>query len=57
MGDPMVGLNARIDWEVFRPNLNRVHEKDRKSKAGAKPFDVMLMFKALVLQQLHNHIG
>ena len=54
MGDPLVGLNARINWEAFRPDLNRVHEKDRKSKAGAKPFDVVLMFKVLVIQQLHN---
>jgi IS5 family transposase len=54
MGDQLVGLNARIDWEAFRPDLNRVHEKDRKSKAGAKPIDVVLMFKVLVLQQLHN---
>jgi len=47
-------LKARIDWEAFRPELKRVHEKDRKSQAGAKPFDVVLMFKILVLQQLHN---
>jgi len=31
-----------------------VHEKVRKSNAGAKPIDVVLMFKVLVLQQLHN---
>jgi hypothetical protein len=49
MGDPLVGLKARIDWEAFRPELKRVHEKDRKSQAGAKPFDVVLMFKILVL--------
>jgi IS5 family transposase len=54
MGDPLVGLNARKDWGTFRPDLNWVHEKDRKSKAGAKPFDVVLMFKVLMLQQLHN---
>ena len=54
MGDPLVGLNARIDWEAFRSDLNRVHEKDRKSKAGAKPFDVVLMFKVMLLLQLHN---
>ena len=54
MGDPLVGLKARIDWEAFRPGLKRVHEKDRKSRAGAKPFDVVLMFKILVLQHLHN---
>ena len=49
-----MGLIARIDWEAFLSDLNQVHEKDRKSKAGAKPFDVVLMFKVLVLQQLHN---
>lgn len=54
MGDPLVGLNSQIDWEAFRADLNRVHQKDRKSNAGAKPIDVVLMFKLLVLQQLHN---
>jgi IS5 family transposase len=47
-------LNERIDWKAFRTNLSRVHEKPRKSSAGAKPIDVVLMFKVLVLQQLHN---
>ena len=28
--------------------------KHRKSQAGAKPFDVVLMFKILVLQQLNG---
>jgi transposase, IS5 family len=54
MGDKLVDLNEQIDWESFRPDLNRVHEKNRKSNAGAKPIDVILMFKILVLQQLNN---
>ena len=54
LGDPLVGLNQRVDWEAFRADLSRVHEKERKSNAGAKPIDVVLMFKVLVLQQLHN---
>ena len=54
IGDPLVGLNAVIDWEVFRPELDRVHEKERERNAGAKPVDVVLMFKLLILQQLHN---
>jgi IS5 family transposase len=54
MGDPLVGLKARIDWEAFRPELKRVYEKERKSNAGAKPIDVVLMFRILVLQQLNN---
>ena len=51
MGDPLVGLNGQINWEAFRADLNRVHDKERKSNAGAKPIDVVLMFKVLVLQQ------
>jgi IS5 family transposase len=54
MGDPLVELNRRMDWEALRASLNRVHEKLRKSSAGAKPMDVVLMFKILVLQQLNN---
>ena len=34
--------------------LEQVHEKERKSKAGRKPIDVVLMFKALILQTLYN---
>lgn len=55
LGDPWVKLNEQIDWEAFRADLERVHDKkDRKSAAGAKPFDVVLKFKMLVLQHLYN---
>ncbi len=36
MGDPLVGLKTRIDWEEFQPELNRAHEKDRRSQAGGR---------------------
>ncbi len=54
MGDPLIVLKEQIDWEAFRRSLNVVYEKARKSNAGAKPIDVVLMFKILVLQQLNN---
>ena len=54
MGDPLVDLKSWIDWEAFRADLSKVHDKKRKSRAGAKPVDVVLMFRILVLQQLHN---
>jgi len=54
LGDPLVRLNNEIDWEIFRPELNRVYEKDRKSAAGRKPIDVVLMFKILILQRYYN---
>lgn len=54
LGDPLVRLNNEIDWEMFRPELDRIYEKDRKSAAGRKPLDVVLMFKIVILQRLYN---
>lgn len=53
-GDPLVKLNDVVDWELFRSDLEKVRDKDRKSNAGRKPFDVILMFKILILQSLYN---
>jgi IS5 family transposase len=47
-------LNRVIPWESFREQLEQIHDKPRKSKAGRKPIDVIVMFKLLVLQQLYN---
>lgn len=54
LGDPLPKLDAMVDWEGFRPILQRIREKTRKSNAGRKPFDVVLMFKVLVLQHFYN---
>jgi IS5 family transposase len=54
MGDPLERLAAEIPWELFRPLLETVQEKERKSAAGRKPLDVVLMFKVLILQTLYN---
>jgi len=52
--DPLVALNKMVNWENFRSILERVYEKERKSLAGRKPHDVVMMFKILVLQSLYN---
>lgn len=58
LGDPLVALNTMIDWEAFRGDIETAREKAReharKSAAGAKSIDAVLMFKILVLQQLNN---
>ena len=54
MGDPLERLAAAIPWENFRSLLAQVHEKARKSNAGRKPLDAVLMFKVLILQTLYN---
>jgi len=46
-----------VPWEEFRPTLERVWRKpaaERKSRAGRKPMDAVLMFKTLVLSALYN---
>jgi len=53
-GDPLVQLNAIVPWEQFRTTFSQLRDKPRKSTAGRKPFDVILMFKILVLQSLYN---
>jgi len=53
-GDYLSVLKRVINWEAFRPLLAVIHKKERKSNAGAKPFDCVLMFKILVLQATYN---
>lgn len=53
-GDPLEKLNQTIDWEQFRPLLEQARKKERKSTAGAKGFDVVVLFKIVVLQSLYN---
>ena len=52
--DPLVHLNKIIFWEAFRPTLLEARKKERKSNAGRKSFDELLMFKVLILQHLYN---
>lgn len=55
--DPLVEIDAAVPWEEFRPALERVWRKpdaERKSRAGRKPIDAVLMFKTLVLSALYN---
>ena len=52
--DPLEALKQHIDFEVFRPQLEAVFSKERKSAAGRKAYDAVLMFKILILQRLYN---
>lgn len=53
-GDPLEVLNRVVPWELFRQTLEQVRIKERKSNAGRKPFDAILMFKILILQSMYN---
>ncbi len=52
--DPLVQLDRLINWERFRPMLEQIRKKKTKSSPGPKYYDVVLMFKILVIQSLYN---
>lgn len=56
IGDPLQRLDDLIDWEIFRPVLDKGFAKDAppKGPGGRPPFDYVLRFKVLVLQSLYN---
>lgn len=56
-GDSLELIKATVPWESFRAEIEAVTRPkpaERKSTAGRKPYDAILMFKILVLQTLHN---
>jgi hypothetical protein len=55
--DPLSRIDEVVRWEAFRPRLEaawRRPPEERKSRAGRKPWDAVVMFKAIVLCELYN---
>jgi len=56
-GDPLEAIDRLVPWETFRADIETVvltPEEMRKSRAGRKPLDAIVMFRMLVLQALNN---
>lgn len=47
-------LEKDIPWEHFRDILEKVYEKQERAPQGRKHYDVVLMFKIMILQSLYN---
>ena len=55
MGNPLEQVSALVDFELFRPSLEKALLcEQRKSPAGRKPIDVVLMFKVIFLQRYYG---
>jgi len=57
MGDPLEAIDRLVPWESFRADIEAVvltPNTVKKSNAGRKPIDALVMFRMLVLQALHN---
>jgi hypothetical protein len=53
-GDGLERLAAVVDFELFRPELERAVPRADRSRGGRPPFDHVLMFKVLILQTQNN---
>ena len=56
-GDPLEAISKLMPWEMFRTDIESVvlpAEESRKSKAGRKPIDALVLLRMLVLQSLYN---
>ena len=55
--DPLEAIAALVPWESFRADIEAVAltpDAEKRSRAGRKPFDAILMFRMLILQSLYN---
>jgi IS5 family transposase len=52
--DPLVDLERSINFEMFRQQLETAVSKPKVSPTGRKRYDVVRMFKILILQRRYN---
>jgi IS5 family transposase len=56
-GDPLEACSKLVPWERFRADIEAVvltSAGSKKSLAGRKPIDALVLFRMLVLQSLYN---
>ncbi|WP_249212885.1 IS5 family transposase [Acetobacter thailandicus] len=54
LGDQLEAFSRIVDFETFRPDLEKALAYSDGSKGGRPPFDPVLMFKILLIQTLNN---
>ena len=52
--DPLELLGSKVNWDQFRPILDKAFPLTDPSKGGRPPFDRLLMFKILVLAEYYG---
>jgi len=55
IGNPLEKINNVIDFEMFREILEaKILNENKKNNAGAKPYDIVMMFKIMILQRYYG---
>ena len=53
LGDKLVDIGGRLNWEGFRPTLEAMYKNN--TECGGRPnLDVIVMLKSLFIQQLYS---
>ena len=53
-GDDLERINALVDFEAFRSELERAVPRSDRARGGRPPYDHVLMFRILILQASHS---
>ena len=54
LGDQLEAYAAAVDFEIFRPDLDKALAYSDGSRGGRPPYDAVLMFKILIIQAQNN---
>ena len=55
LGNPLERLEKVIDFEMFREELEiNMLNLERKNNSGCKPYDVVSLFKIILLKRFYN---
>ena len=55
IGNPLEKIIKVVEFEIFRDLLEtKLLNQNNKNNAGAKPFDVVMMFKIIILQRYYR---
>ena len=49
-GAPLLKMNELIEWEIFRPLLNKAFMKSVIGPGGRPPYDYVMMLKILIFE-------
>jgi len=54
LNDPLLVLSNLINFEIFREEIEKGLEKERKDNSGRRPFDKVMLFKGLIIKRLYG---
>lgn len=54
LGDPLIRINQKFDWESFRSTIENCYAETDPRKGGRPSYDKIILFKILLLQSYYQ---